>query len=385
MKKRLLAAAALLVASGLCAQVPTSWTQWPNTWILWNGGQVASFYSQIQNNGVNVPQEQILNFVPGTNVTFGFADTPGNPGVTSITINASGAGGGALLSATDAVNTAPVLGGIIAANGTPKWAQVGISADVLHPAQSPAWNGSSVLYQRYPWDTTTESVINIEFSQTPSAAGAAVANSFAVSVAGATAGVITAPTAFTTDANHPNVLECSTGTTATGGFTLAKGSSLPTTGYVLSGGEVVDWLVNIPVLSGAVATFRQSWGIFDAAGTSAIGNGVFVTLDSNTDTHWAVESCKASTCTGPTASTTVATTGWHHISIVVNAGATSVAYYVDGVQLSSSPLTTNIPTTAFNMSPAAKMVASGGSTGCTTTSACYEDFNTVYFRKPVTR
>lgn len=62
----------------------------------WNcgtaGGGGSSNYQTIQNNGVSVATEPTLNFIPGSNVTLGFADVAGVK--TNVTINATGGGGG---------------------------------------------------------------------------------------------------------------------------------------------------------------------------------------------------------------------------------------------------------------------------------------------------
>jgi hypothetical protein len=80
----------------------------------------------IQNNGTPVGNRRALNLAQGTNVTLSFADDSVND---RVTVTVAAAGGGAnhnLLSAThpDTVPASPVLGDLIAANGTPAWARL---------------------------------------------------------------------------------------------------------------------------------------------------------------------------------------------------------------------------------------------------------------------
>lgn len=248
-------------------------------------------------------------------------------------------------------------------------------------------SGVGCSWSRLPFDTTVATIINSEFGYYGTAGGAGLAGGqamFQVTVSGASAGIqAQASNQFTTDTNHPNVVEMTTGTVTSGGWTLSQHGSSNTagaSGWGVKTGMVVDWLYNIPVLSGATNTFRDSIGLFDNIGTSAIVNGVFVTLDSNSDTHWAINSCKASTCQGNTASSLVATTGWHHITAVATS-ATSVTYYVDGTSIGTTNTTADMPVT-FNMTPSIRRVASAG---CAAVGTCYSVVNTVFAYEPVSR
>lgn len=255
--------------------------------------------------------------------------------------------------------------------------------------------GSALEFETLPYDLTKWDIINTSFTNHGSSSGSPVnINQLTVIGTGASAGYV-ANTALIPDGNHPNIAEITTGTASTGGVTIGMGSSGSSTtgnGLKLTGGEVVDWLIYIPVASGGgTNAFRISAGFCNIVGNGACTDGAFITLDANSDTHWAVETIKAgSGTTGPTASTTVATYGatcgggtdqcWHHLKVVVNSNATSIAFYVDGTELSSSPLATNIPVNV--VAPMLKMVASAG---CAAATTCVMDANTVYYRKPVTR
>ena len=81
----------------------------------------------IQNNGAAVGTRRALNLIQGANVTLTIADDAGNNRV-NVTVAASSGGSSNhnLLSAThpDTVTASPVLGDVIAANGTPAWARL---------------------------------------------------------------------------------------------------------------------------------------------------------------------------------------------------------------------------------------------------------------------
>ncbi len=80
----------------------------------------------IQKAGTAVGTRRALNLIEGANVTLTVADDAGNDRVNVTVAAASGATTHNLLSAThpDTVAAAPVLGDLIAANGTPAWARL---------------------------------------------------------------------------------------------------------------------------------------------------------------------------------------------------------------------------------------------------------------------
>lgn len=243
-----------------------------------------------------------------------------------------------------------------------------------------SFDGTNTIWQTAPYDLTKWDIINTSFWQRTGTVTPAVINSFTILGTGTSAGAVLAP-ALAATANNTSFIEMTTGTTTSGDAVLSTIASSGTGNIILTGNEVIDWLIYVPVASGATNTFRVSAG-FNDTNAALFANSVFVTWDNNTDTHWAVETCKASTCTGPTASTTVATAAaWHHIQIVVNSNATSIAFYVDGTQLSSSPLTTNIPTVAT----LAPWVTIKASAGCASATTCVMDVNTIHYQKPVSR
>lgn len=145
-------------------------------------------------------------------------------------------------------------------------------------------------------------------------------------------------------AGHPGVIEMVTGTTATGQAGILKTSAPQTSGLgniVFGGGELVfEALVEIPVLwsVGVQEGFIRAGFMDEISGAPA--NGAHMQYQA-ANAEWLLFTRAGGTSTSVTGLTNV-TTGWHYIKIVVNAAATQVDMYVDGVLEATS--TTNIPT-----------------------------------------
>ncbi len=79
----------------------------------------------IQKAGAAIGTRRALNLIEGANITLTVADDSGNDRV-NVTVAAAGTATHNLLSAThpDTVAAAPVLGDLVAANGTPAWARL---------------------------------------------------------------------------------------------------------------------------------------------------------------------------------------------------------------------------------------------------------------------
>lgn len=145
------------------------------------------------------------------------------------------------------------------------------------------------------------------------------------------------------DASHFGVIQFSTGTTTTG-FAAYGNSTYVVFGENLLGGGVITYqcLINIPTLSDATNEYDIIAGMIDGTSTVHI-DGVYFKYDRNTSANWLRGSMNNSTATESDSGTAVAT-GWTTLKIVVNAGATSVEYFVNGTSVGSN--TTNIPSTA---------------------------------------
>lgn len=154
-------------------------------------------------------------------------------------------------------------------------------------------------------------------------------------------GTVTNPGIWTLAANGPGEnMYLSLKTTDTGGNLGGP--------FILGSGVLtVNWIINLNTLSAGADTYIFSAGLVDYAsmrtGAGTFTDGVyFQYTDTVNGGNWQIKNTSASTTT--TANTTVpANTDFVTLSIVVNADATSVAYYINNVQVANSPLTTNIP------------------------------------------
>lgn len=147
-------------------------------------------------------------------------------------------------------------------------------------------------------------------------------------------------------AGHPGVIEISTSTSTStsNGFLRTTAPNTATAQIVAGGGELVfEALVEIPTLYAGANTGQVRIGFMDEI-SGAPNNGIHAQYD-DTQATWRLYCRNAGTSTNVGGVTNVAT-GWHHIRIVVNSGATSVELFVDGV--SQGTVTTNIPTAGMS-------------------------------------
>jgi hypothetical protein len=120
----------------------------------------------IQKAGTAIGTRRALNLIEGANITLTVADDSGNDRV-NVTVTAAGTATHNLLSAAhpDTVTAAPVLGDLIAANGTPAWARLAGNTTATRKflrqtgtgtvSAAPAWD--TLLAGDLPTHTHTES------------------------------------------------------------------------------------------------------------------------------------------------------------------------------------------------------------------------------------
>lgn len=185
------------------------------------------------------------------------------------------------------------------------------------------------------------------------------------------------------DGTAPGIARVSTGTTGTGGASIVFGHAATGTGdsVQIQGGEIVEYRVYIPTASNGTDTHEVAFGFGDVPTAGGANDALYVYWDNNASDKWG---CHAEGGNTPTAnlSTTVATAGaWHVIRVEVNADATSVAYKVDGVELSCSPYAgANIPTGASEQT--APMARIKASSNCAAVTTCVYEIDYAYFYKP---
>lgn len=143
----------------------------------------------------------------------------------------------------------------------------------------------------------------------------------------------------TGEANHPGVFRATgvAGNNAT--YMVRKDAN----SLMVQGGEVIEWMIRID----DVTTSGTKWGCGlgdSVSDPSAATDGLQFIFDPSTDLHWAIRNRKGGTGNTANSNLTVTDDTWWRLTIVVNAAATSVSYYVNGTELNVSPIATNIPT-----------------------------------------
>jgi len=147
------------------------------------------------------------------------------------------------------------------------------------------------------------------------------------------------------------IIALSTSTSATGSYGYGLGffssSSEP---IVLGAGTLtMQFWLKIPTLSTGSERFYVTFGLNNASDMNPFTqtNSVsFRYIDSENSGKWTIKTVASSS---PTSSNTNSTadTDWHVYKIVVNADASSIAFYIDGVEVTNSPITTTIPSAAI--------------------------------------
>lgn len=159
------------------------------------------------------------------------------------------------------------------------------------------------------------------------------------------------------------VWQLTTGTTTTGKAAIIAGNA---DSFSLGQG-VATWeaYVKIPNLSTISEEFIIRIGFMDST-TGGSTNGVYMIYDRLTSLNWKLNTITAGGSSTVNTSTTAVGTGWVRLKIVVNAAGTSVSFYVNGTQVSGSPITTNIPVGAGKeCTIAASLIKSAGTTART--------------------
>lgn len=154
----------------------------------------------------------------------------------------------------------------------------------------------------------------------------------------------------TLSAGRPGIMEIDTGAGSGAGamFLLGASGGRP---IILGGGVLtIQFWMQLPALSTSGNRFTVRMGLSDQTGNNASNvnptNGCYFVYTDNTNSgQWQIVTNNA---TSPTIQNTAnaADTSFHSFKIVVNADASSVAFYIDGTQVTNSPLTLTIPAAA---------------------------------------
>lgn len=145
-------------------------------------------------------------------------------------------------------------------------------------------------------------------------------------------------------AGHPGVMvfSVSSGSSNATNFLYASGPCV-----ILGGGVITfNYVMKLVQLSSASNRTISAFGLSsNNAYDFTPNNGVFFKYVDNVNSgRWQICTAAASSTTA-TDSGIAADTNWHRYTAVINAGATSIQYYIDGVSVGT--VTTNIPTAAI--------------------------------------
>jgi Lower baseplate protein N-terminal domain len=151
------------------------------------------------------------------------------------------------------------------------------------------------------------------------------------------------------DVNRFGVIQFSTSTTTTGSARIATDASTAN-GVILSGGKFLyETSVKIPTLSTVSEEFSFAFGFTGNTVTPTITNGILFSYDrlgvatgSAASANWQVATGKTSVRSYTTTSVPVVAGQWYKLTMIINAAATQVDFYIDDVLVKSE--TNNIGT-----------------------------------------
>lgn len=165
----------------------------------------------------------------------------------------------------------------------------------------------------------------------------------------------------TSTASNVGLLTLGTGVNTNGASALRF--AINGTLFQFGGGiTTLDMYCQLSALSDGTNTYTTSIGFgTNSTTTSDPSNGAFFQYTNGTNSgQWIIRTVKAGSATSAN-TTTAADTNYHRYTITCNAAGTSLAFYIDGVQVTGSPLSTNIPTTAA-FSLVCNIIKSAGTT-----------------------
>lgn len=119
-------------------------------------------------------------------------------------------------------------------------------------------------------------------------------------------------------------------------------SALP---FFLGGGSfTIQFIINISALT----TGKICLGLMTGSLSAEPTDGVYFFYASGTNSgNWVGKTANASSRSSANSNVAIVANAWVKLKIVINSNATSVSFFVNNVEISNSPLTTNIPTSGL--------------------------------------
>jgi len=110
-----------------------------------------------------------------------------------------------------------------------------------------------------------------------------------------------------------------------------------------SGITTVSYLIKLPILSDGTDGYKVFVGYYDTSGLDVSGEGIYFTYThSENSGNWTIVTSESDASSTSADSGVAATIDWVDLTYVVNAAATSVEFFIDGVSVGS--IATTIPT-----------------------------------------
>lgn len=167
-----------------------------------------------------------------------------------------------------------------------------------------------------------------------------------------------ASSGFTSLTGHPGIWQFGTGINNNGAMGILRGTTLNTT----DGRILHHSLVQIPVLSDGTDTFTVRIGLGTGTSTADNTDGAYFEYTNGVNSGaWQIKTANNSSRTTQNTGSTV-DVNWHLYTVDMNAGGSSVAFYIDGTQVTNSPIATNLPASTRTFGPSYKIAKSAGNT-----------------------
>jgi hypothetical protein len=246
---------------------------------------------------------------------------------------------------------------ISSATGVPSWLANGTTGQVLT-----ATTGSPPSWGAIPSSFLPNSVVTLKDDFITSSSGQNNIGELPWFSANGTSTWQPSASSFTT---NPGIIQ----NNAASGVMFLFGSSnnafsiIPT--LKLGGGAIsVNWVIKTAILSAASPRYQLYIGLGDTSTAADQANGVYFKYSDNLNSgNWIGNTASASSRSTANSAIAAQTSTFVNLGITIDAGATSVGFFINGVQIANSPLAANIPTAAItpfiNLIPTVGTTAAG--------------------------
>jgi len=195
-----------------------------------------------------------------------------------------------------------------------------------------------------PVDPTAQAIIYDDFLVDGSIANLIGAYNWKTVASGTNAAVTVSSTSSNT---HPGVISMAKGST-TNGYAMVRAAANAES-IVKGNGEIsCEWLVQTPAIAGDVSdNYIIYAGLANGAanGNEPTSGAYFIYNYATSSGKWVGKTALSSSYTSVVSSTTVATSTWYLLKVVINAAGTSIEFFINGTSIGTS--TTNLPTAAL--------------------------------------